>query len=391
MPGASLHELRIHVKINGSESVSGADGETLDLNHGDSIQRFRIDQRSDAPDFCMLEFALEGVNTSLAFLDSFKTGDEVEVLLGYETEETVFKGETVSVEMDWRVRGSSVVRVGAYDFFHRLTRGSNSKTWGDGHTQDQKIPDVAKSVVGDATPRKGGPSHGLSAKTGSSDAKVPYLSQYEINNFQFLVSNLGRQVGFVLDEDSATSQKSLSFDAPTLSGTPVVQLTRESEETASKKPTHVNVRLSTAKQVKRVEVRGWSPTEKKAVIGTAESLSANLGGDTEGPAEAGTAHYGAAGDGDTLTIVDVPVEDATSAKAIAQSVLDDLAMEFVTGQVVFEGDPTVKPGKILELFDFGRFTGKYLIDSCVHEYSTRGSTPYVCRCGVKRNDIKNPA
>jgi phage protein D len=137
-------------------------------------------------------------------------------------------------------------------------------------------------------------------------------------------------------------------------------------------------------------VRGWDPLVKEPILGFCEAVSEAFDG-TTGPATAGTAHYGAAGTGRTITIVDVPVASQEEADQLAASIFDQQAMDFLTADVMIEGVPSASAGDIVELKQFGtRYSGKYLVQSAQHLVQGGAKNPYTTRFQLIRNAAPEP-
>ena len=149
-------------------------------------------------------------------------------------------------------------------------------------------------------------------------------------------------------------------------------------------------RLSTVRQVARVEVRGWDGILKKPLLGKAETVSMVIGG-SEGFKQAGKAHYGSPSSGRVLSIVDVPVASAGEAKEIAQSIMDKLSMDWMTADVVIEGRPDLHAGVVVELAEFGtRYSGECLVEGCQHVYIAGSGQSYRTYLKLARNGSPEP-
>ncbi|MGM0576310.1 MAG: phage late control D family protein [Myxococcota bacterium] len=378
----SEHVLTVEVKIDGSSRVSGDSGD-VDLKDGSYVSRIQVDQRLDSPDFFSVSFQMMS-HADFILLDCFKPGAEVEIILGYDAPATVFKGEISYVEPSFST-DEHLITISGYDKVHRLTRGTSSRTWGDGHETSVKVGDVASQVIGDSKARKGDTSDSLSGSTDSGQSQLEYVPQVEVNDYQFMRS-LGTITGIDLDSESSDNAAKLAFKKVDLSGSPKVVVCRERKDpTDARLGLTADFVLSTVQQVAKVEVRGWNPKEKKPILGKAEAPSSTLDG-TPGHKQAGKAHYGSAGSGRVLTVVDVPVASDAEAEEIATSIFDQLSMDFMTGDLVVEGVPDVTAGDVVELKQYGnRYSGKYLVDSAQHVVMAGTAEPYRTRLHLVRN------
>ncbi|MGB0588999.1 MAG: phage late control D family protein [Myxococcota bacterium] len=377
------NDLTVDVKFDGKTKLG-----SFELKDGDHIHRIEVDDRLESPTAFSVTLKAGDVSASSSktfdVLDHIKLGLEVEIKLGYEKESTVCKGEVSRVEPEFHQSGN-LVRISGYDIVHRLTRGTNSRVWGDGHKAKIKVGDVAKDVIKDSKAREGGTGDSLSGKTDPGDNKHTYIAQYEMSDYQFL-RGLGVGTSLAFDAKASESSKKLEFKKIDLSGSPKVTICRENKDPVKAKLSQgADFTLSSVQQVAKVEVRGWDPVKKKAILGSSKSVSSSIDGKS-GPKHAGKAHYGSASTGRVLTVVDCPVSSKAEADEIAGSIFDGLATEFCTADVVIEGTSEVCAGDVVELKQFGKFyDGKYLVNSALHTVYAGEVRPYTTRLGLVRN------
>jgi len=364
------------LKIDGQAKLSSTTGDTP-LG---TIESLRIDLRLDAPGMFAIELSIRSEATVTA-LDELSPGQAVEILLGdVGKEESVFKGEVHYLEPHFRFDGVSTVSVGGYDHSHRLTRGTASRTWGDGNQSSEQFPSVVRDVI---------QKSGDSLSTGTVDSvstSVTYVPQLNVSDYQML-QWLSRAGGRDLQPD-AKNDKKLGFADRDVSGQPLVTLVRESPRGDSEEAGHeARLSMSTVRQVKTVIVRGWDALNKKSIVGKATSAKSSFGG-TPGHKVTGKALYGSASSGKEVTIVDHPVESQQEAEAVAQALFDRLSMDFLTGEADFPGRPDVVPGVLVKMRGFGtRFDGKYLVTEASHELIPKGHG-YTTRIKIARNDAE---
>ncbi len=361
------------VKLDGRTAIQASSGQAG--GSGDSqahwlLESVQVDKQHDCPDMFTLELDIR-TGAEIQVLDEIKEGQEVEILMGpMGKEQSVFKGEVHYIEPHFRHRGKSTVSVGGYDKTHRLTRGTSSRTWGDG-IQAQDLKALALQDVIEKAGAYTGASDGLSADQvkKSKGPKSAYIPQLNVSDYQMLRA------------------MQTDLDATQVVGNPVVVLVREAAQGPNEVVVHeARFSLSTVNQVARVEVRGWDPKAKKAIVGVATAPDHTFGG-TPGHQATGKALYGDPSTGKVLTIVDRPVDSKEEAEKLAKAIFDKLAMDFVTGEVDFHGDPRIKPGDLVELKQFGkRFSGKYMVRRVTHLMMPR-SLPFTTRIQIARSDI----
>jgi len=362
---------QINVKIKGSTEIQG-DAGSIDTRGGVQILSVMIDLRMDTPDMFVVEYDMMDLE-KIALLDKVEEGAEVEIQMGFEQPTTVMMGEVSYIEPAFdSVTGNRISIVG-YDKSHRLTRGQTSRTWppdgGKGNGANVTTSVIANKVINDAAANVGGKkSHGLTpGKVQASPTKYRYVAQYNVNDYQFL-----KQIGAEASQRQGTSAQTageVSFAKPTPAGNAVATLCRERLEGTN--PTlveNVRIRLSTAKQYASVEVRSWDPDKKEIIVGKAQKPTLSFGG-SAGHEATGKAFYNSASSGRKYVVLDQPVTSKDEADAVAQSVFDQLAMDFLTGEATFNGVPEVRPGAMVELKGYGtRYSGKYLVTAATHTF-----------------------
>ncbi len=374
------------IKIDGQTHVESTSGGDEPTNFGIAafLESLLVDKRLDSPDMFTFELDLKS-DEKIQYVDDLQEGKSVEILLGQVgKEKTVFKGEIHYIEPCFRHDGSSTVLVGGYDHSHRLTRGTASRTWGDGVNAQDLVPTAVRDVISKAG-AVGGTRDGLSASTVDTPrAQSAYLPQMNVSDYQF-VKWLGQDADRSVESASPSDDTQLHFRPPDLSKQSVKTLVRDAprgDDECLVREARFN--LSTVRQVAQVVVRGWDPKRKKAIVGTANSAGYKFDG-KEGWKATGKGLYGSESAGKVLTIIDRPVDSAEEADAIAKAVFTQLSMDYLTGEIDFTGDPTLNAGDIVAVRGFGkRFDGKYLVTSCAHEMIPK-TIGYVTRLKVARN------
>ena len=80
--------------------------------------------------------------------------------------------------------------------------------------------------------------------------------------------------------------------------------------------------------------------------------------------------------GHEVQISDIPVYSAEEAERVAQSVLDQRAAEYLTGEGRSLGCPDIQCGHRVNIKDIGDFEGYYYITECKHEFKARGGSSF---------------
>lgn len=384
---ADPNNLKIELKINGSTSVAG-----LELSNGSYIQSFHVDQKLGSPDYFSVQVSAGEATEErgLDLLDALKPGAEIELKVGYDPEKVIFKGEVSYIEPHFAA-GEQWVVIAGYDFSHRLTRGTDSATFGEGVEKNQNYGTVMGSVVGDAAAGKGESSHGLSAQTSQSDSKAEYIAWYNTNAYTFL-QQAGGNFGLDLAANSHIDAKAIALKKFE-KGSKVKKICRDKLDPASDvSAVSADFQTSTVKQVGAVHVRGWCTVDKKPILGKAESLSTAIGGGASGHSQAGKAHYGGGANGPIVTVVDVPVVDKAEADEIAQALFDKFNMTWQSAHVVIEGNAEIVAGSVIEMDDFGKaYSGEWLVEGAQHIFSAGSGKPYETHLQLCRNSSTEPS
>ncbi|MFL6200292.1 MAG: phage late control D family protein [Thermoanaerobaculia bacterium] len=275
----------------------------------------------------------------------FAEGGEVEVLMGYAGElDPVFVGEVTGLEPEFRADEPPTVLVRGYDRGHRLLRGRKTRSF----TQT-KDSDIAAQVAREA---------GLTPDPENTGVTLEYVLQHNQTDFEFL-NERARRIGFEVWVDG----KTLRFRPRPSDEAEVLTLHRE-EDLLEFTP-----RLSTVGLAGEVEVRGWSPKKKKAVLGKAAAGDAGstMGGQTSGLDAAARAF-----DAAVATAVDHPVLDQGEADQIAAGRIREMALSYVTGEGIAAGRADLKAGTVVRIDGCGqRFSGLYYLASVAHTYSPK--------------------
>src|SRR5579859_6957145 len=123
-------------------------------------------------------------------------------------------------------------------------------------------------------------------------------------------------------------------------------------------------------QVSEVKVRGWDPTAKKPVEGTASpsNQTTRMAGTSGGP-EATKKAFGAA----SVAVVDRPVFSQAEADQIARGQFNTQALAYVVGDGTCIGNAAMRAGIVVTMSGLGkRFSGDYYVTATRHTFSSDG-------------------
>jgi uncharacterized protein len=313
--------------IQASDYVEGAAVFTLTINDWDSkLQSFK------------------GIDTQL------DVGTQIEIRVGYvDTMTSLLTGEVTAIEPDFPDSGSPVLKIHGYDLLQRFRRGRNTRTFTN-MTDSQVAEQVARTLQ-------------LNAQTDDTQVVHEYLLQNNQTDIDFLLDRARR-----IRYEVVVEGRTLYFRKPANDQSQVTTLTY-GLTLKSFYP-----RLNTLNQVSEVVVQGWDPKTKQIVTGTAQAgdQTTLMGGSTLGVTATQTAFF------DTQTlVVSHALFSNGEALQIAKGKFNDMTLEYIKGEGVAVGDPTIRAGTVVSLKGLGtRFSGLYYVTSTTHVvahtgYSTR--------------------
>jgi phage protein D/phage baseplate assembly protein gpV len=282
-----------------------------------------------------------GDRISIGFASS--TTEDPEFRLS-EKEQRLIEGEITGIEVKFSNTSEAHLVVRGYDASHRLHRGRFNRSF-----LDSTDSDIVKRIAGEARIQIG--------QVDASGSVHEYVFQENQTNMEFLRERAAR-IGFEL----FVQNDKLYFREP------------KSEESLNLEwltdISSFDVRVTSAEQVSSVEVNSWDYTRKELISETVsrEQLVTETGN----------------GDGSRISqefkmkespkmiVVDQPVNSTKEAKQMAQALCNELSGEFATADAKAEGNPKIRPGKVVALKDMGtRYSGKYYVTETCHRYSNR--------------------
>jgi phage protein D len=284
-------------------------------------------------------------------------GTEVRISLGYvDAIKPVMVGEITSLEPRFASDEQPKVTVRGYDHRHRLARGRKTRAF----------KQLSDSAIAGRIAREAG----LRAVTTDSGAAVPHVLQSNQSDWEFLVGR-ARLIGY----EVFVRDKVLYFRKPQQASTAAATL-RIGRDISEFSP-----RLSAQDQIAEIAVRGWDVKGKKPIVATATAgqVTSTGGGGSSGPRAARQA-FGTSSEAS----VDLPVRSVAEADRIARGRLDDLALDYVRGEVVCDGRPEVRAGTVVKIEGAGtRFSGSYYVTAVSH--TVTGEDGYRTTFSVQRS------
>jgi len=288
-------------------------------------------------------FTLRLFNHDMKWLrdETFREGKKIEIFFGERSKSKLIVGKIAGLEPELQVEHPTL-RVRGYDLSHNLYRGRQRRSF-----NQVTDSDLAKKLAREVGLRPG-------TMDDTSDVHE-YLFQNNQTNAEFLLER-ARRLGYELWVDG----DKLNFCKPTPNGQPVIL--DWGDTLISFRP-----RLSTAEQINQVEVRGWDPRQKRAVVGRA---TRGQGAPQIGIAEPG-ADIARDGWGEAkFAIVNEFVRSPAEAETLAQAALDEMASSFVEAEGTCLPNAEILPGRQVQIDGVGeRFNGTYYVTQVIHEWA----------------------
>jgi phage protein D len=258
----------------------------------------------------------------------------------------LLSGEVTALEVEHDPGGTLTI-VRGYDQSHRLFRGQRSQSYAN-----VTYADVAGEVASHA---------GL--QPGRIDATTPvhqHVSQGNQTDWQFL-RGLAAEVGY----EMAVVEGKLDFRRPARSaeGPGSGDLASENPLQLSLGSNLLRLRavVTSAEQVREVEVRGWDVASKRALVGSAPAATSSASLPVQ-PADLASKF-----NGDRHVGVEVPYRSQAEVDAAARALAERVAGAFAELEGTARGNPKLRAGKPVSLGLVGApFDGKYTLTSTRH-------------------------
>ncbi len=283
----------------------------------------------------------------------FKVGAKVKIeatMPGGDAPKELITGEVTSIEAEYDLLGARAI-VRGYDYMHRLSAGRKTKTW-----TNVTYADVVQEIVSAAH---------LDAEMDSSGGTLDHVIQGNVSDLDFLYQ-VSQRVGF----DITIEDKTLHFKKPTkASSAPAApgdaDIDKPTQLRWGKRLLEFRARMSAVAQVTDVKVRGWNVKNREAVIGeaAAETDSTKL---KMSPADLANAVGG-----ETLVIVDRPVDEQGAAGDMAKAIADQVASAAYEATAVAIGAPELKAGVAVPVSNVDpALEGNWVISTARHEFGS---------------------
>ncbi len=263
-------------------------------------------------------------------------------------------GEVTALEQESDATGTWTM-VRGYDRLHRLCRGRRTRTFA-GVTD----ADIVRQIAADAQ-----------LDLGDLDTGGPvyeHVSQANLTDWEFLRAR-AHETGHEIAVSGGKLQWRMprpSGDAPS-GGDDLATPAQPFQLLLGGNLLRFRPRVTAAEQVPEVQVRGWDPASKQAVVGTAAAAtsSTSIG---VAPADLASA-FGAR----PYVVVDRPVTSQAEADTVASAIAEQIAGAHAEAEGTALGDPRLLPGAAVQVGCVGwPHDGSYVLTSARHCYDESG-------------------
>ncbi len=335
--------------------VITADGRPLPADLYGTLSLVRVEESVQLPDYFSIHF--DDPHFELFDRDVFTLGTRVDIAFRAEGDPVlVTSGEITAVSVEPGRGGRHELVLTGLDLTHRMARAPKSRSF-----QSVTDGDIASRIAGE---------YGLEPDVDSTGEVHEYLLQVAETDYAFLRRRAAR-IGF----DFWITEKTFHFTrGPRATGSPPSLRWGTNLKGFS-------VRFASGERCDEVQVRGWDPLAKRAIVGRA--TEGELGTDAPAGEELTAAAKRAFGRTQRMAGY-FPVADQAQADALARAFLLRASGTEVVLRGEASGDPLLAAGAMVKIESVGtRLAGSYRLTSVEHLYGA--GRPYITRfvCGGK--------
>jgi phage protein D/phage baseplate assembly protein gpV len=312
-----------------------------------------VEDNLNLPDLVVLSF--RDPDRVVLAKSGAKVGSELVVSAGGTGQaqpQKLVTAEVTAVEAEFDATGTFTT-IRGYDPVHRLFRGRRTETY----TQ-VTASDVAKKVAQRAGLKLG--------QIDSTTTVFEHVTQGGVSDWEF-IDRLAREIG----REVRVVDGRFEFRAPRPAADAPAPGSPKSEPLALHQGTDLlrfRTVVTSAQQVKEVQVRGWDVAEKRALIGTAPSKSTGTELQGASPTELAKVF------GDPVYVAsDVPYRSQAEVDSAATSLAEEFGGAFAEFEGVARGNPAIRAGSAIAIAGMGApFDGRYVVTTTRHTYDQGG-------------------
>ncbi|MCG9968449.1 hypothetical protein L9W92_10335 [Pelotomaculum terephthalicicum JT] len=321
------------------------EGEDL-VGQGVGINSVKVDtsvEKADSFSFTVIN-AYNAVNRDFDWLDQyFSAGKNIEITMGYADKlETVFIGLITSVKIDFPPDGNPTITVGGMDATFKMMRGVKSRSW-----MNKKHSEVVSAIAGE---------YALKTSVDTTSVVYDIVEQSRATDYQFL-SWMARENNY----EFFVAGKTAYFRKPHQDKTPVITLE------LGKNLHNLSVEIDIVDQIAKVDVRGYDEKKKEEIAGVSGSVNKLGNGAKTGPAILSEICPNA------KDYIYTNVTSKADADEKATAVLNERAMQLVSGSGESIGLPEIRAGKYIKVAGAGsKLNQVYYLKSATHTVDDSG-------------------
>lgn len=349
---------QVYIKVNGAD---------LQNEIRDKLMKVQVDQHAHLPDMFTITVHDQQDRQSGKFPitdgDDFKIGGLVKIeadkyagVTESSGKVTLIEGEITALEPSFAKSMIAELIIRGYDKSHRGYREKKSAAF-----LNIKDSDLASTIAG---------SSGLSPQTDATKIVYDHLYQNNQSDLAFLQQRAWR-IGY----ECFVEDGKLYFRKPTV-GSEVCEVTYGSDLMT------FHPRMTMGEQVAETVVKGWDPAAKKPIVGQAKNgeLYSQVGESKTGEKHAST--FGTS----KQVFVDHPVVSQAEADILAKARMNEISGSFIEATGSAFHKPEIRAGKTVKISGLGkRFSGKYLVTSATHRWTSAELTTDFTVSGTRTN------
>jgi phage protein D/phage baseplate assembly protein gpV len=274
--------------------------------------------------------------------------------------EIISQGEITAIEPEFSEELGAVLLIRGYDKSHRLYHGKKTRVF-----SQMTDSDIVQKVSREC---------GLTAKVDATTQVHEQVFQVAQSDIDFLQARAAHVGYFVYVENGVLNFQREPSKSQRLTldwGDNLIEL---------------KACLTTAEQVNEVEVHGWDPIQKLAIIGksSAPQNTPKIKGESHG----GNLTKKAFGIKGEEVVNNDSIWTQAEADALAESILNERGHAFFEAEGTCWGDPRINAGAEVEIKGVGkRFSNRYRVTRAIHRYDYSGYLTQFEISGYRANTI----
>lgn len=354
----------------GARPIIELDGTELREDMSARLRSVVVDTSLHLPD--MVEISLRDPDRDVFSRLNVQIGSTVVVTgtrLGEGQQSELIRAEVTALEHTFDdVGGHAVVR--GYDASHRLSRGRRTASYND-VTDSEIVRQVAQRAGLDA------------GRVDQTTTTHDHVAQVNATDWEFLTAR-ARETGYevaVVGGKLEWRTPAEAADAPE-PGASVDARPAALELLLGTNLIQFRPRVTAGAQVGNVEVRGWDPQRKEAVVGRASA------GTHSSQVALAPADLASTFEAPDYVLVDRPLGSQPEADAAATAAAETLASVHAEADGVACGDPRLIAGATVSIGLAGwPYDGRYTLTTARHVYDDEGYRTYISVTGRQERSL----